>query len=99
MFALKRKDIKKRNQFYNFENNRLVLKSILYNEKLFKSIRWNAGLFLANSLNNSSKTKIKNSCILSGRTKSVHRSFRLSRISLKKYICLGYGSGLKKNIW
>jgi ribosomal protein S14 len=99
MLSLKRKDIKKRNQFHNFENNIIVLKSICYNQNLLKSIRWNAGLVLSNIANNSSKTKIHNSCIISKRTKGVNKTFRLSRISLKRYVCLGYGSGIKKNNW
>ena len=47
----------------------------------------------------SSKVKIKNYCILSGRARGVIRDFKLSRILLRKLGAKGFISGLKKKTW
>jgi len=99
MFLTKKKDQKKRSLVYHLENNRIILKSIFYNQKLVKSIRWNAHLRLSNMLKNSSKTQLKNFCIISGRSKGITPNLKLSRIAFKKYVSLGYGAGLKKHLW
>jgi ribosomal protein S14 len=44
----------------------------------------------------SSFTKVRNICILTGRNRSVYRSFRLSRIKLREYANAGYFTGLSK---
>jgi len=50
-------------------------------------------------LKNSSKTQLKNFCIISGRSKGITPNLKLSRIAFKKYVSLGYGAGLKKHLW
>ena len=44
-------------------------------------------------------TKIRNICILTGRSRSVYRSFRLSRLKLREYAIAGYFVGLTKASW
>ena len=44
----------------------------------------------------SSLTKSRSICILTGRSRSVYRSFRLSRIKLREYANAGYFTGLSK---
>jgi len=44
----------------------------------------------------SSLTKTRSICILTGRSRSVYRSFRLSRIKLREYANAGYFTGLSK---
>jgi ribosomal protein S14 len=47
----------------------------------------------------SSLTKTRSICILTGRSRSVYRSFRLSRIKLREYANAGYFTGLSKASW
>lgn len=44
----------------------------------------------------SSFTKTRGICILTGRSRSVYRSFRLSRMKLREYANAGYFTGLSK---
>jgi len=41
-------------------------------------------------------TKVRSICILTGRNRSVYRSFRLSRLKLREYAASGYFVGLAK---
>jgi len=45
---------------------------------------------------NLSVTKIRTICLLTGRTRSVYRTFRISRLKLKHYANAGYFTGLSK---
>jgi small subunit ribosomal protein S14 len=51
-----------------------------------------AGIALARLPRNSSKSRIRNRCILTGRGNSVYRAFRISRIELRK-CALGSSGG------
>ncbi|QSF25269.1 30S ribosomal protein S14 [Candidatus Nasuia deltocephalinicola] len=48
---------------------------------------------------NSSPTRIKNRCCLTGRPRGVFRMFGLSRIIVRKFSSKGYIPGLLKNSW
>ena len=41
-------------------------------------------------------TKIRSVCLLTGRSRSVYRNFKVSRLKLKEYTSLGYFVGLSK---
>ena len=45
------------------------------------------------------KTHIKNFCIISGRSRSIHKKFKVSRILLRELSSKGYFFGLKKASW
>jgi ribosomal protein S14 len=48
---------------------------------------------------NKSKTLIKNTCLLTGRSKSVNQKYLLSRIKMRELILLGMIPGCKKAVW
>jgi ribosomal protein S14 len=48
---------------------------------------------------NSSLTKTRTICFLTGRTRSVYRAFRLSRLKLRFYANAGYFVGVSKASW
>src|ERR1700761_255953 len=50
-------------------------------------------------LTSSSFTKIRTLCFLTGRSRSVYRAFRLSRLKIREYAALGYFPGLTKASW
>jgi ribosomal protein S14 len=41
-------------------------------------------------------TKIRSICILTGRSRSVYRAFKLSRLKLREYASQGYFTGIAK---
>jgi ribosomal protein S14 len=47
-------------------------------------------------LTNSPFTKIRTLCFLTGRSRSIYRSFRLSRLKIREYAGAGYFPGLSK---
>lgn len=96
------KDIKKRNMFSLFEivhNLFLVLKRWLFLKKKYLFIYillQKANYFFKK---NTFKCRIKNFCIISGRSKGVFRNFRVSRIMLRFFANSGNFFGLKKLSW
>jgi ribosomal protein S14 len=44
-------------------------------------------------------TKIRSICLLTGRSRSVYRTFRISRLKLRTYANAGYFTGLSKASW
>lgn len=91
-----KKNIKQRILFKNFEKKRLVIKTILNNFNLKKIIRWKIEQKWFNFNRNSSLTRIKNICILTGRSKSVYRFFKISRLQLRKLASTGFLPGIAK---
>ena len=55
------KDKLRRNKFSHFENERLRLKSLVYNRQLPKQIRWFYSIKLSSLPKDASQTRIKNS--------------------------------------
>lgn len=94
-----KKNIKQRLIFKDFEKKRLILKIITTNLNIQKELRWKLQQkwFFFNQ--NSSITRIKNICILTGRSKSIYRLFKISRIQLRKLISEGFLPGVSKYSW
>jgi ribosomal protein S14 len=44
-------------------------------------------------------TKVRTLCFLTGRSRSVYRSFHLSRLKIREYAGFGYFPGLSKASW
>ncbi len=93
------RDLKRRNLVSKFELLRLEYKSILKDFTLSKEYRYQHLLKLNKLPRNSSKIRIKNRCILTGRGKSIHRFCKLSRIKLRELASQGYLTGMKKSSW
>lgn len=89
-------DKKKRNLVKKFEKERKNYKSIYSNESLNNQIRIQALKNLQSLPRNSSSTRVKNRCILSGRSRGVQRDFKMSRIFFRKKAIEGYLPGIKK---
>jgi len=99
MKYLKRKDIKRRNLYNKYEIKRKYLKYILYNNKLSTYIKQKAMYLLNNFPKDSSKIRIKNRCVLTNRSKSVYRDFKISRIMLRNLANNGLLAGIVKSSW
>ena len=44
-------------------------------------------------------TKIRSICVLTGRSRSVYRAFKMSRLKLREYASQGYFNGIAKASW
>jgi len=94
-----KKNIRQRFLFKNLEKKRLIIKTITNNFNLKKQTRWKAEQRWFNFDRNSSLTRIKNICILTGRTRSVYRFFKISRLQLRKLASTGFLPGVSKYSW
>jgi len=61
--------------------------------------RFEAQLKLARLPRNSSLTRVRNRCALSGRPRGVYRKFRLSRIAVRELASSGQIPGMVKSSW
>src|SRR5476651_1761685 len=82
-----------------FAANRAALKTILMNRDLPFDERLQAQLKLAALPRNSSKTRYRNRCELTGRARGTYRKFKLSRIKLRELGSFGRIPGLTKASW
>jgi ribosomal protein S14 len=91
------KDVNKRKIYKNTELIQRVIKifSIVLNTNILK---WILFEYINNKFNNF-KTKLKNFCVISGRSKGVIKKFKISRIVLRELSFKGGVFGLKKASW
>ncbi len=83
----------------SFAGRRSRLKAIVSNKELPMEERFEASLKLAQLPRNSSKTRIRNRCELSGRPRAYYRKQRISRIALRDLGSKGLIPGLVKSSW
>jgi len=75
------------------------LKAIANDESLPLEDRFEARLKLAELPRNSSKTRIRNRCEVTGRPRAYYRKLKMSRVSLRELGSLGLIPGLVKSSW
>jgi small subunit ribosomal protein S14 len=78
---------------------RARLKAVARDQKLSLEERFAAQLKLAMLPRNSSPTRVRNRCEMSGRPRGYYRKLRLSRIALRELGNLGQIPGLVKSSW
>jgi len=93
------RDLKRRNLFSKNELKRLELKSLIHDLNISKKIRYNLITQLNKLPRNSSRVRIKNRCILTGRGHSIYSFCRLSRIKLRELASQGLLQGITKSSW
>lgn len=94
-----KKNKKQRSLYKQLEKKKLIFKIISKNFLFSKEIRWKTQQNFFQINNNSSITRIKNRCIITGRSKSIYRFFKLSRIQLREFASQGLLPGLSKYNW
>ena len=80
-----RKDKKLRTKFCRQEQNRIILKSLTENNNFAKIVKWNSGFNLVHA-SFSSKNKLVNRCVFSGRNNKIHYYYRFSRLSFLNFV-------------
>jgi small subunit ribosomal protein S14 len=99
----KKSSIEKNNRRKRMAKNaapaRAKLKAIIADKTKPMEERFAATLKLAEMPRNSSATRIRNRCELTGRSRGYYRKFRLSRIMLREMGNKGLIPGLTKSSW
>jgi small subunit ribosomal protein S14 len=93
------KNKRRRKMVKKFTSRRTRLKAIAHDKNLPTEERFAATLKLAELPRNSSATRIRNRCELSGRPRGFYRKHRLSRIALRELGSRGMIPGLVKSSW
>src|SRR3569833_1522953 len=82
-----------------YAKKRDELKAIANDEKLPLEERFEARLKLAKLPRNSSKTRIRNRCAVTGRPRAYYRKLKMSRIALRDLASSGQIPGMTKSSW
>lgn len=93
MKALNEKDKIKRSKIYIFEEKQQCLKSLKHNRKL--GLIW----WSRHKLGTMPGRKANNRCIITGRARSVNRSFKLSRLEFRRWVAHKILPGVIKGSW
>jgi small subunit ribosomal protein S14 len=93
------KNNRRRKMAKGAKTKRDALKAIIYDKKTSMEDRWVAVQKLAQMPRNSSETRIRNRCELSGRPRAYYRKFKISRIALRDLASSGLIPGVIKSSW
>jgi small subunit ribosomal protein S14 len=94
-----RKDNLTRKKVVKNENRRISLKIIQNHLGFDRKKRFNTLVQLSKMKRSSSLTRVTNRCVKTGRSKSVYRFFKLSRIMVKDLASKGLLPSVQKDIW
>ena len=90
---------KRRRMVAKYAAKRAELKAIAKDESQPMEERFAARLKLAQLPRNSSATRVRNRCELSGRPRGYYRKLKLSRIALRDLASSGQVPGMVKSSW
>src|SRR5437764_15062538 len=93
------KNERRRKLAKKYSGRRARLKEIAGNKTLPMEDRFAAALKLAELPRNSSRTRIRNRCEVTGRPRAYYRKLKMSRISLRDLGSAGLIPGLVKSSW
>ena len=93
------KNKRRRKLVTQFAQKRAALKEIANDSKQAPEIRFQARMKLAQLPRNSSKTRIRNRCELTGRARGYYRKLRVCRNQLRELASQGLIPGMVKSSW
>jgi len=93
------KNNRRRDMVVRFAAKRAALAATANDESLSMEERFEARIKLAELPRNSSKTRIKNRCEVTGRPRAYYRKLGMSRIALRELGSQGMIPGLVKSSW
>lgn len=93
------RDVKRKAMSAKYAKKREELKAAIVNLKLSDEERHSAMLALQKMPRDSSKTRIRNRCGLTGRPRGYYRKFGLSRSKLRELVMRGEVPGVVKASW
>jgi len=93
------KNERRRKLAKQYSVRRARLKAIARDKKAPMEERFAAALKLAELPRNSSKTRVRNRCAMTGRPRAFYRKLKMSRIALRDLGSKGMIPGLVKSSW
>lgn len=93
------RNLKRRKLVAKYATKRAELKAVINNKETPMEERFAAVLALAELPKNSAKNRVRNRCALTGRPRSFHRKFHLSRIAIRDLASRGELPGVTKSSW
>jgi small subunit ribosomal protein S14 len=97
--ALINREQKRRKIVTKYAKTRTELKNLIVDTKLSNEERYSARLKLQQLPRNSSATRLRNRCALTGRPRGVYRKFGLGRNKLRDIAMRGEIPGMVKASW
>ncbi|NRA24662.1 MAG: 30S ribosomal protein S14 [Oleispira sp.] len=97
--SMKQREAKREQLVAKYAEKRAALKAIILNVDSSDGDRWSAQIQLQKLPRDSSKSRLRNRCQITGRPHGVYRKFKLSRIKLREEGMKGNVPGLKKASW
>ncbi len=97
--SMKQREAKREQLVAKYAEKRAALKAIILNVDSSDEDRWNAQIQLQKLPRDSSASRLRNRCQITGRPHGVYRKFKLSRIKLREEGMKGNVPGLKKASW
>ena len=97
--AMIERDLKRRRMAKKFASKRARLKALIADENTPEDEKFEAVLKLAELPRNSSTTRHRNRCAVTGRPRGVYRKLKMSRIALRQMGSDGKIPGLVKSSW
>ncbi|MFT6469263.1 MAG: small subunit ribosomal protein S14 [Oleispira sp.] len=97
--SMKQREAKREKLVAKHAEKRAALKAIILNVDSSDEDRWAAQIQLQKLPRDSSKSRLRNRCQITGRPHGVYRKFKLSRIKLREEGMKGNVPGLKKASW
>lgn len=97
--SMVQRDLKRRRLADKFEEKRNALKALIRDENTPDEEKFQAVLKLAELPRNSSKVRIRNRCLVTGRPRGYYRKMKMSRIALRQLGSEGKIPGLVKSSW
>jgi small subunit ribosomal protein S14 len=99
MKSMRNKDLRRRINYDNRELNYIVLKSLVDVSLLSKRKRDPFFRSLKRSVRYAERTRIVNRCVVTDRSRSVYKDFKLSRMKVREMANCGDLPGIKKSSW
>jgi small subunit ribosomal protein S14 len=93
------KNNRRRKLVKQYSGKRARLLAVANDESNSMEERFSARLKLAEMPRNSSPTRFRNRCEITGRPRAVYRKFKMSRIALRELGSQGVIPGLTKSSW
>ena len=97
--SMKEREFKREKLVAKYAEKRAALKAIISSIKSSDEERWEAQQQLQKLPRDSSPSRLRNRCQVTGRPHGVYRKFKLSRIKLREQGMSGNVPGLKKASW
>lgn len=97
--SMKARELKRENLVSKYAEKRAALKAAISDVKTSEEDRWAAVLKLQTLPRDSSRSRQRNRCNVTGRPHGYLRKFGMSRIKLREHMMRGEVPGLKKASW